>query len=474
MNEELQRIWADSRKTVLLVTHSHPGSGLSRRPRGGDDAAAGPHRRCHRRRPAPAAHARDAQYAGVRPLRRRASAAISIPRRKLSTHDRDLLRTSLWRRIANAVAAPLATFCVFVGGWEALAVGLRVFPRSCCRRHRRSRSRSWSGLLHGRFRLAFRRHHVRDSRWLPGRLDGRPRCSASRSALSPFAERIFYPYVVAFQTVPKVAIAPIIVIWFGYGVASKIVITATIAFFPLLANTDRRPARGAARCGMEVLELRVALEPERLREAHDGRARRVGPARELLGGLEGHLVEVVDDVLGDVLLRAARTRRSAPGCRSRGSVGPLRWAAGRSSSRIASSARGVFDAPARRSSRPRPHPAATRRRHRPLNATRPARGRARLRALSDSALRARLRGPGLGGYVCAESGPSRFTHFVARAGEPAKHNLTSVSHRRVRPCSATLSSWIRRWRWSPVPRSGPPEVGDVAAVESSSSRAPAG
>jgi NitT/TauT family transport system permease protein len=56
-------------------------------------------------------------------------------------------------------------------------------------------------------------------------------------ALSPLMERIFYPYVVAFQTIPKVAIAPIIVIWFGYGVASKVVITATIAFFPLLANT---------------------------------------------------------------------------------------------------------------------------------------------------------------------------------------------------------------------------------------------
>ena len=56
-------------------------------------------------------------------------------------------------------------------------------------------------------------------------------------ALSPLMERIFYPYVVAFQTVPKVAVAPIIVIWFGYGVSSKVVITATIAFFPLLANT---------------------------------------------------------------------------------------------------------------------------------------------------------------------------------------------------------------------------------------------
>jgi NitT/TauT family transport system permease protein len=53
----------------------------------------------------------------------------------------------------------------------------------------------------------------------------------------PLLERTVYPYVVAFQTVPKVAIAPIFVIWFGYGMTSKIVITATIAFFPLLANT---------------------------------------------------------------------------------------------------------------------------------------------------------------------------------------------------------------------------------------------
>jgi len=54
--------------------------------------------------------------------------------------------------------------------------------------------------------------------------------------LSPFLERVFYPYVVAFQTVPKVAIAPIVVIWFGYGLSSKIIITAMIAFFPVLAN----------------------------------------------------------------------------------------------------------------------------------------------------------------------------------------------------------------------------------------------
>jgi NitT/TauT family transport system permease protein len=54
---------------------------------------------------------------------------------------------------------------------------------------------------------------------------------------SRFAEQTLYPYIVAFQTLPKVAVAPIVLIWFGYGLSSKIVITATISFFPLLANT---------------------------------------------------------------------------------------------------------------------------------------------------------------------------------------------------------------------------------------------
>jgi NitT/TauT family transport system permease protein len=53
----------------------------------------------------------------------------------------------------------------------------------------------------------------------------------------PLLDKTVYPYVIAFQTIPKVAIAPIIVIWFGYGLSSKVIITAMIAFFPVLANT---------------------------------------------------------------------------------------------------------------------------------------------------------------------------------------------------------------------------------------------
>lgn len=55
-------------------------------------------------------------------------------------------------------------------------------------------------------------------------------------SLVPAIERLVYPYVVAFQTVPKIAIAPLFIIWFGYGVASKIVITALVCFFPVLVS----------------------------------------------------------------------------------------------------------------------------------------------------------------------------------------------------------------------------------------------
>jgi NitT/TauT family transport system permease protein len=74
---------------------------------------------------------------------------------------------------------------------------------------------------------------------------------------SEFLERVAYPYVVAFQTVPKVAIAPIIVIWFGYGLSSKVVITTTIVFFPLLANTIAG-LRSAPRDQIEMLRAHTA------------------------------------------------------------------------------------------------------------------------------------------------------------------------------------------------------------------------
>jgi NitT/TauT family transport system permease protein len=56
-------------------------------------------------------------------------------------------------------------------------------------------------------------------------------------AKSRTIERLLAPYVVASQSVPVVAIAPLLVIWFGPGRLSKVMISALIVFFPVLVNT---------------------------------------------------------------------------------------------------------------------------------------------------------------------------------------------------------------------------------------------
>ncbi len=53
----------------------------------------------------------------------------------------------------------------------------------------------------------------------------------------PTVERALYPYIVVFQSMPKVALAPLLIVWFGFGIESKIVMVALICFFPVFINT---------------------------------------------------------------------------------------------------------------------------------------------------------------------------------------------------------------------------------------------
>ncbi|NOZ05981.1 MAG: ABC transporter permease [Chloroflexi bacterium] len=56
-------------------------------------------------------------------------------------------------------------------------------------------------------------------------------------AKSPVAERLLSPYIVASQAIPIVALAPLLILWFGNGLTSKILVSALIVFFPILVNT---------------------------------------------------------------------------------------------------------------------------------------------------------------------------------------------------------------------------------------------
>ncbi len=56
-------------------------------------------------------------------------------------------------------------------------------------------------------------------------------------AKSPTVEYLLSPYIVASQSAPTVAIAPLLVIWFGPGLLSKVLVAGLIVFFPVLVNT---------------------------------------------------------------------------------------------------------------------------------------------------------------------------------------------------------------------------------------------
>ncbi len=49
--------------------------------------------------------------------------------------------------------------------------------------------------------------------------------------------RLMQPYMVISQVIPKLALAPLFIVWFGFGMTSTVVITALICFFPLMENT---------------------------------------------------------------------------------------------------------------------------------------------------------------------------------------------------------------------------------------------
>jgi len=72
-------------------------------------------------------------------------------------------------------------------------------------------------------------------------------------------QQAVYPYAVALKSTPLIAIAPLLVLWFGNGLLSKIVMSALVAFFPVLVNS----AIGLTAVDPEALDLMRSLSASR-------------------------------------------------------------------------------------------------------------------------------------------------------------------------------------------------------------------
>jgi NitT/TauT family transport system permease protein/putative hydroxymethylpyrimidine transport system permease protein len=83
---------------------------------------------------------------------------------------------------------------------------------------------------------------------------------ASALHLSESLRRAFYPLLVASQTVPIIVIAPILVVWFGFGITPKLVIIALICFFPITVNT----LDGLRSVDPDLIKLMRSLDASRL------------------------------------------------------------------------------------------------------------------------------------------------------------------------------------------------------------------
>ena len=67
-------------------------------------------------------------------------------------------------------------------------------------------------------------------------------------ALSPLSRQILYPPLMLLQLVPKIAVAPLFLVWLGFGIESKVLLTLLMTFFPLLL---------ASISGFQILDTRL-------------------------------------------------------------------------------------------------------------------------------------------------------------------------------------------------------------------------
>lgn len=133
---------------------------------------------------------------------------------------------------------------------------------------------------------------------------------------SPFLRRVIFPVLVTLQSVPKVALAPLLLIWVGYGLPSNILISAIVAFFPIVINT----AAGLDAVEPELLDLTRSYDSSALKVFWKVRlpsalpfvlsAMKIAISLSVIGAVVGEFVGS-DKGLGYLIVNASSTMNTA-------------------------------------------------------------------------------------------------------------------------------------------------------------------
>ncbi|GAA1612469.1 ABC transporter permease [Kribbella sancticallisti] len=109
---------------------------------------------------------------------------------------------------------------------------------------------------------------------------------------SVILERLIYPLLLGLNAIPKIAIAPLLVIWMGFGMFPKVVMVLLVCFFPIVIST----ATGMKSTPVELVELMRSLNANRVQEYFKLRLRYAMP--QIFTGLK---VAISLAVIGSVI-----------------------------------------------------------------------------------------------------------------------------------------------------------------------------
>jgi NitT/TauT family transport system permease protein len=197
------------------------------------------------------------------------------------------------RRLAEALY-PFATFAVLLVAWE---VSVRVFavPSYILPSLADVGEALWRGYVEGEYW-----RHVGFT--LTAMLSGYAIGSLAALLLGAvvaeirLVERFIFAFVIALQSVPKVALAPLIIVWFGFGIESKIVLVALICFFPTFINV----IAGFRTVDPGVVDMMRAFGASRLRILFEVKI--PGAAGSIIAGLQvGVVLGLIGAVVGEFI-----------------------------------------------------------------------------------------------------------------------------------------------------------------------------